>query len=102
VLLPDPALRAEIRRGDEREEIVVQIVIVNTLTIEHRWDHTLRRRYRTRVHRRFGRDRIDRNRRYFVAVPEQTHEAIVRHFSDDGGIEVPLLERAHDLVLAAT
>src|SRR5437588_295471 len=33
VLLPDPSLRAEIRRGDQAEKVVRQVAIVNTLTI---------------------------------------------------------------------
>ena len=34
-------------------------------------------------------------------MPENSCDSVSGHFADDGGVEVPLLEDAHDLVLAA-
>ena len=71
--------RDSARRGAAKS-CVGQIAVVELFALRAGRDavRVLRRRERPVVHRRLGRDRIDRDRRDFVAMPEEAHESVVR------------------------
>ena len=93
----------EIRRGQEAQQRVGEIAVGRARAVERRFDifEVCGPLHRPLIHRRLGRNRLDRNGRHFVAVPEDAHESVAGHFAHHGRVEVPLLEHAHHVVFAA-
>lgn len=99
VLLPDPALIAEVLRAGEGEQVASQISAGEFGSFQRHGAQRLGEG--TVVDGGFVGQRTGRDFGHNFAVVLHAHHAVVFDFADDAGVQAPLLEDVEDLVFAA-
>ncbi len=99
VLLPDPALGAEVGGGKQRVQIAGQIAALECRRVHRRAAQRLR--MRAVVKRRLIGQRAIGNFRHDFAVMAHAQLAVAGHAADGDGVETPLAEDLEDFFFAA-